>query len=202
MSRAARIATVVSGCLLLSVAGVPAQEAEAPPPSLSSEVMWGEPSNGWQFGLSLLNERVPVPWGEPIRVRVSLKNISKQSRDVQYGPLFSLHRCQLRRVREWKTIERRQVRTHRETLASPLTRYGRSLIEEGELGPLKSATLKPGQSLTQDLFLSRCFDMSQGGEHQLTIERLMPRDDALQVLKTPRVSIRVKEAGQIPIVTD
>lgn len=199
------IANVVSvGVLMFSSQMLLAQkpDSKAAAKLLESEVTWGKPASGWKLGVSLLDERKSIPWGEPVRVRVYLKNVSDKSREVQYAPLFGLHRFQLKRVYEWNTIERGKQQTHREPHAAPLTRYGRSLIEAGDLGPLMSAKLEPSQSLTQDLFLSRCFDMSQGGIHLLSVKRFIPHEDSLRILETPQLRINMEPSDPIPIVIE
>ncbi len=153
--------------------------------SFAQENRQVSPADVWKLSINTDIEPRGVPAGRAVWIELLLSNRDLRQRTVAGGALFDIHRILLERIRANGAAE-----------PTFLTRYGRSLIEQGRFGDLKAFAIPAGETVVNRVMLSRIFDVSVPGLYRVHVERLIPTNDGLMTLRSDAVEFRVNAAAE------
>jgi hypothetical protein len=74
----------------------------------------------------------------------------------------------------------------------PKTDYGRSIREGEAIGSEIAVWLKPGESLEENVDISKLFDISYPGEYEVQLSRHISDDPKKETVESNKITIIVK----------
>ena len=120
--------------------------------------------------------------GAKVRVHVMLTNISDETLNMERSP-------DPEKAEEHYTVLVHDKKNGKDV---PKTDYGRSIREGEAIGSEIAVWLKPGESLEENVDISKLFDISYPGEYEVQLSRHISDDPKKETVESNKITIIVK----------
>lgn len=125
----------------------------------------GAPSQGGPFTLTLVAPRQPLEVGKPLTLRVKVRN--KLERPISVP--VSLGTYADEQIYHLHILDERGLRPERATLPKPKGGKGLAVVAGGSM---QAKQLEPGETLTDEVNVSRFYDLSRPGKYKIWVGEL------------------------------